>query len=305
MPIIQFRTNQFDQARLQTNRTLVLNTFYHTNRMIVKNLANVPFNELIDCFLRAFENYYVKMPNDLNYYQERWKMAKVDFNFSYGMFDKEKLVGFVIHAVDKRDGILTAFNTGTGVLPEYRGRKIVKSIYNYALEDLKRNGFERSTLEVITKNEPAIRSYKSIGFEIFKKYKCFHGPIKTNGSYKFDLKEIDIKTIVWENLPNQHLYSWDNQKESILGGNHMFFQVLNHNIPESYFIIRPDRNYLAQFDLINTENKGWNRLFSAIKQISETIKINNVDERLKDKIDHLNMMGLENHIDQYEMELKI
>jgi len=120
------------------------------------------------------------------------------------------------------------------------------------------------------------------------------------------LKEIDSNEIKWEELPNQELYSWDNQKESLLNGNYNYFQVLNNNNAESFFIIKPENGYLAQLDLLNSKNTdGWERLFAAIKQISTTIKLNNVDERLVDKINRLNVIGLENKINQYEMELKI
>ncbi len=273
--------------------------------MIVKKLSKTSFEKVLDCFLLAFENYYVKMPTDRNYYKERWRAANVDFNFSYGMFDEEKLVGFIIHAIDKRNGLLTAFNTGTGVIPKYRGKRIVKLIYEYALKDLEQNNIKKCTLEVITKNEIAIRSYERIGFKICKNYKCFNGTIKIKESDRFELKEVDLKSIDWKKLPNQQLYSWDNQKETILAGKYNFFQVLNNNVPESFFIINTNNNYVAQFDLLGAKNRGWNRLFSAIKQISDKIKINNVDDRLKEKIDSLNAIGLENTVDQYEMELKI
>ena len=81
--------------------------------MIVKDLGKTDFDELFDCFLKAFENYLVQLPTDRDYFKERWKMAKVDFNLSYGMFEHKRLVGFIINAVDRRDGKLTAFNTGT------------------------------------------------------------------------------------------------------------------------------------------------------------------------------------------------
>ena len=89
--------------------------------MIVKNLEKIEFDIIVDCFLKSFENYYVKLPTDKNYYKNRWRLAKVDYALSYGMFDDEKLVGFIISAIDKRNGEKIAFNTGTGVLPEYRG----------------------------------------------------------------------------------------------------------------------------------------------------------------------------------------
>ncbi|OIQ16617.1 MAG: GNAT family N-acetyltransferase [Flavobacterium sp. MedPE-SWcel] len=273
--------------------------------MTVQNLSNTPFDELLECFLLAFDDYYVKMPTDPNYYKQRWKAAKVDFSLSYGMFDNEKLIGFIIHAVDTRNGVLTAYNTGTGVIPEYRGRRVVKSIYEYALKDLKQNGIQKSTLEVITKNERAIKSYESIGFKIGKTFKCYNGTINIGNSDQFTVKEIDLNAIDWSNLPNQESYSWDNQKETILESKYSFFQVVYNNKPESFFIINSQKNYIAQFDVLNTESGNWNRLFTAIKQTSATIKINNVDERLTDKLYNLQAIGLNNIIDQYEMELSI
>ena len=272
--------------------------------MTVNNLSKGSFGEILDCFLLAFEDYYFKMPSNRYYYKKRWKAAKVDFNFSYGMFDEGKLVGFIIHAIDKRAGMLTAFNTGTGVIPEYRGKRIVKSIYEYALRDLSQNGIEKSILEVITKNDKAIRSYESVGFKICKKYKCYTGNIEIETFNQFELREIAFENVDWEKLPNQQFYSWDFQKETILEGNYTFFEVLNNQEPESFFIINPENQYLAQFDLLNAENKGWQRLFAAIQQVSSKIRIINVDERLQNKLDNIRLIGLENSIDQYEMELE-
>ena len=163
--------------------------------MIIKNLKDTSFEELFNCFIPSFENYFVKMPNDPNYFRERWDAAKVDYQLSYGAFDQGKLIGFIIHAIDQRNGVLTAFNTGTGVLPEYRGQRIVKSIYDYALKDLSQNGIHRSTLEVITQNKLAVKAYKSVGFQIYKHFKCYNGGIQLEDIPEVDLKEIDIQNI--------------------------------------------------------------------------------------------------------------
>ena len=273
--------------------------------MTVKNLSNLPFDELMDCFLAAFDNYYVKMPTDKNYYKNRWQAAKVDYSLSYGMFDESKLVGFILHAIDKRNGKLSAFNTGTGVLPEYRGRKIVKSIYNYALIDLKEKGIDECSLDVITKNNRAIKSYQSIGFHISKTYKCFSGVIKVENVNDVEFEELSMNSIDWDSLPNQQFYSWDNQKETILIDKYSFFQVINNSKPESYFIIKPENGYVAQCDLLNTDNTGWERLLTAIKQVSESVKIINVDSQLNTKVNSLVNCGLDNSIDQYEMKLTL
>lgn len=273
--------------------------------MTIKNLSNTPYDELIDCFLLAFENYFVPMSTDKNYFKQRWQVAGVDYGHSYGMFDHDKLVGFIIHAIDKRHGELTAFNTGTGVIPDYRGKRIVKSIYDHAIKDLRQHHINKSTLEVITKNEAAIKAYQSVGFQIVKTYKCFSGDLNPQASTDFNLKEINIKTLDWELLPNQHLYSWDNQKETVLKGDYNVFQVFQDDQPESFFIIHPEDGYIPQLEVLNNSSIGWKRLFSAIRQVSKTIRINNVDDRLKEKIEQLNLIGLKNPIDQYEMALKI
>ena len=273
--------------------------------MTVHHLSEISFDELMDCFFLAFEDYIIKMPTDKNYYWERWNASKVDFNYSYGMVDEDRLVGFIINAIDKREGILTAFNTGTGVIPAYRGRRIVKSIYEYALKDLFENGIARSTLEVITNNDKAVRLYEGIGFKKNKTYKCYAGDILIEEQTNFELEEIPLNSADWHDLPNQEYYSWDFQKETLLGGNYLLYRILFDNEPESFFIINPQNKTLAQFDILNANEASWKRLFSAIKKVSGNIKVNNVDDRLHDKLYYLNLYGLKNAVDQYEMELFI
>ncbi|RKN81395.1 GNAT family N-acetyltransferase [Ulvibacterium marinum] len=273
--------------------------------MIAKNLGNTDFELVLESFLLAFQDYFVTVPTDGNYYKERWKAAKVDFNFSYGMFDGEKLVGFVIHAIDHRNGKLTAFNTGTGVIPDYRGRKITRSIYEYAFADLKRIGVTNCVLEVIIKNKKAIRSYTGIGFKTYRTYQCFKGIINPKNIETVALTEVELEKVDWANLPNQGFYSWDHQKESILRSNYKFFHVVTDTIPESFFIIHPNTGYLVQFDVLKENKDAWNRLFSGTHRISSTLKVNNVDERLTDKLVQLRAIGLVNTIDQFEMRMEI
>ena len=121
----------------------------------------------------------------------------------------------------------------------------------------------------------------------------------------FEIEEVPLNAVDWDSLPKQEYYSWDFQKETLLGGSYIFYHVLFDNEPESFFIINPANQYLAQFDILNADRESWPRLFSAIKQVSGSIKVNNVDERLKDKLHYLRLLGLEHTVDQYEMELSI
>lgn len=273
--------------------------------MEVLTLNNASFEELIDCFLLAFENYHVKMPSNKDYYERRWKAAKVDYTLSYGMFTNGRLIGFIIHAIDNRFGIKTAFNTGTGVIPEFRGQRIIKSIYDLAIHDLKYNGIEKSTLEVIQENKKAIKAYQRVGFKICKEYNCFAGNINIDSEEEIRLEKIDYKEFDWNSLPNQDFYSWDFQKETIIGREYSFYQIVYDAKPESYFIFNEENKYIAQFDLFANNNNAWTRLFQGIKQISNEVKIINVDNRLIDKLNMINKIGIPRSVDQYEMELII
>mgnify|MGYP000456977244 CR=1 FL=1 len=283
--------------------------------MKIRNLSKTNLDDLIECFLLSFENYFVRMPTDKAYYKQRWQTAKVNYELSYGMFDDEKLVGFIIHAIDKRDKKLVAYNTGTGVIPSHRGQKIIQSVYQYAVLDLLKNGIEKCVLEVIIENKKAIKSYQNIGFEITKHYKCFAGELKIENQSKNDFEVIKIQysDINWSKIPNQTFYSWDNHFQIIKNRAYDYYQIWNKNTLEdkleSFFVIDSDNGYIAQFEILTNNKKNqeqiYQRLFLAIQEICSTIKINNIDTKFKDKIDFLDSIKVKNIIDQYEMEMNL
>ncbi|MEW7280310.1 GNAT family N-acetyltransferase [Aquimarina sp. 2201CG1-2-11] len=273
--------------------------------MIVKSLENIDFKVLIECFLEAFENYYVKMPTDHEYYKKRWKIANVQLGYSYGMFDQNKLVGFIINAIGDRNGQMIAFNTGTGVIPRYRGKRIVASLYEYAIPKLKEDGVSLCMLEVIKANIVAIKAYKQVGFKIIKNYKCYSGTLCIKDSINnYELKKVTNSYFDWDKLSQDH-YSWDNHIETVKYGDYDYYIVIRDKVTIGYFVIDADSGYIPQLDVLIDVPVNWDCLFSAIESISKTIKINNVDERLATKIEYLNRFGLKNTVDQFEMELDL
>ena len=273
--------------------------------MVVKSLEHIDFEIIIDCFLKAFENYFVKMPTDPVYYEKRWEAANVQYSQSYGMFDEEKLVGFIINAIGIRNGKIMAFNTGTGVIPAYRGKHIINSIYQYAIPKLKKIGVNTCSLEVITDNTIAIKVYERIGFKKIKKYHCYSGELALPYSVNdFELKKVDVSFLNWDKL-HQEQYSWDNHIETVKKGSYDYFVVEVSQQQVAYFIINPKNGYVAQFDVLIAGELHWKYLFSAIYSVAKSVKINNVDERLERKVRSLNQLKLENTVDQFEMILPI
>ena len=54
---------------------------------------------------------------------------------------------------------------------------MVDKIYKHALPQLEKRGIKRCTLEVITKNIPALKVYQRLGFKVIKEYQCYSGDV--------------------------------------------------------------------------------------------------------------------------------
>ncbi|MBL6445775.1 GNAT family N-acetyltransferase [Fulvivirga sp. 29W222] len=269
--------------------------------MKFKTLVDVPFEIVAKCFFKSFENYYVQFTKNARLFEERWRVAKVRYDFSVGVFEGEELIAFMLLAIDERDGVLSAFNAATGVLPAYRGNSLVKKMFDFALPVLRSNRVKHCSLEVIQENENAVRAYEKCGFKVARNYHCFGGKFQCEGSIG-QVEEASVVSIHKDELADQSIYSWENRIESIINGPFHFFTVMNNDKKESLFIINKSTGYLAQFDVLFDKPDVWGRLGAAIQSVSTQIKVNNVVGTLERKLEWLKASGLQNTINQYQME---
>jgi ribosomal protein S18 acetylase RimI-like enzyme len=277
--------------------------------MIIRNLHEIPPETIVDCLLIAFENYFVKMPSGHDYWINRWQGARVDYSLSAGIFDGEKLVGFILHGIDKdNDGLLTAFNCATGVLPEYRRKGIVGDLYNYLVPQLKEAGVKKCSLEVITKNNVAIQSYEKVGFAIVREYKCFFGQLKQGEQEEtlgYDL--IKTATPFWEKYNNIKAceFSWENNERALMalpGDAYDTWELTNEGNLAGYAILKPN-GHIVQFGTVNPTEM--HVLFDKLATIAENVRVINIDEKDKHVTGFLQERGLANTIDQYYMEYHV
>ncbi|MEM9547997.1 MAG: GNAT family N-acetyltransferase [Bacteroidota bacterium] len=273
--------------------------------MEIKALNNTTLQVIVECLSESFKNYFVKMPSDVSFWEKRFKAARVDYNLSFGVFDQEKLVAFIIHGIDRHNGQMTAFNTGTGVLESHRGLKLVDKIYDYALPVLKRNNIQKCMLEVIEENHVAVRVYERIGFKKDRFLRCFKGQI-SNTESTYNILEIDIDSIKDKIETFQKFYSWDHTFETIQKGGTLFksYLVKSKNGNDlGYFVTNTSNNALVQIEEFG--NGTWIEIISATRQIIPQIRINNIDSHRVDLIKAFLDVGLENHINQFEMDMPI
>jgi len=274
--------------------------------MHIQNLSTTDLEDIIFSILVSFDGYFVTMPSETAYWASRFKSGRVDFSLSFGMFDKDVLVGFIINGIDNFNGQLTAFNTGTGVVPKFRKQGIVAKLYAHAFPIFKRRGINHCALEVIQSNAVAIRVYERIGFSIQKSYNCFKGKLSSSRE-EARLEKKDFSSI--ENKFH-HFYAWDNCNEAIdksEESTYQTFEVFDFKSQKiGFFVINPQSGYLPQFEIYERSRvQHWQVLFDGVAQIAEDIKINNVDVRRKSLVEALLGLGLRNNINQFEMQLTI
>jgi len=137
-------------------------------------LSSVDKSQVYRAFMEAFADYAM----DASGTKEdtlllRMSKNSVDFDASPGAYDGDRLVGFTLIGIDEMDDTLTAYDAGTGIVSDFRRKGLAKSMFDHALPELKARGVKRFLLEVLQKNEPAIKAYQKSGFEIAREFRCF------------------------------------------------------------------------------------------------------------------------------------
>lgn len=272
--------------------------------MHVNSLESTPIEIIFDCFMTSFESYFVSFPNDLNYFKKRWQATGIDFSYSFGMFDQDKLVGFMLQAIGKYEGQLTAYNAGTGVIPSYRKQGVVAKLYDEAIPILQAKGVEACMLEVIKENEPAIRSYKRIGFKKTAELPCFGGEINIQGAFSLEVEVLDL-TEQLDKIKEPALYSWDNTFSVLSNSSFDFIKVTENKLPLGYIIVDLDTGYIAQLEAYSQQENEYIKLLYALKQKVNPVKMNNVNSIQKAKLAALKKGGLKSPITQYLMHLTL
>ena len=111
-------------------------------------------------FLKAFADYQI----DMSYMTEErmyYRAIKngVDYECSVGTFSQGEIVGFTCIGIDDWQGKKSAFDAGTGIIPDFRGKGIAKGMFDYAIPKLRDQGVNSFVLEVLQQHQAAIRAY--------------------------------------------------------------------------------------------------------------------------------------------------
>ncbi|MDR6463403.1 GNAT family N-acetyltransferase [Chryseobacterium sediminis] len=278
--------------------------------MEFKTLADITIDELLSVFNHSFSDYVVPFHLTKEVLVSKITAEKLDMNLSAGAFEDGKLVGFILQSEKVENGEKIIYNGGTGVVPESRGKGLVRKMYDFIIPVLKERNANTLLLEVIEGNQPAIRAYENLGFSIVRRLLCFNGSIK-QGKENAEVSIKDLKDFQWEKLRS----FWDIEP-SWQGSVFVLEPMLENYITlgayieeklVGYIVYGPISKKIYQFAV----DKGFRNqgvgtmLFNAIskKNGGQTIALNNVDDSSESTSKFLSeRAGLNNWLSQFEMK---
>ncbi|WP_454047485.1 GNAT family N-acetyltransferase [Chryseobacterium sp. Marseille-Q8038] len=281
--------------------------------MEFKTLTNITIDELLSVFNHSFSDYVVPFHLTKDVLVAKIAAEKLDMNLSAGAFENGKLVGFILQAEKVENGEKIIYNGGTGVVPESRGKGLVRKMYDFIIPILKERNANTLLLEVIEGNQPAIRAYENLGFSIVRRLLCFNGNIKhgeeNTGVVIKDLKDFqwDVLCSFWDIEP-----SWQGSVFVLepMPENYITLGAYDGDQLAGYIVYGPAAKKIYQFAVDKKyRNRGiGTMLFNAIREKNngQTIALNNVDDSSENTSKFLSeKIGLNNWLSQFEMKRSI
>ncbi|MGG0644389.1 GNAT family N-acetyltransferase [Sporosarcina gallistercoris] len=131
-----------------------------------KLMSSLSFEDAHALFNRGFEGYLVPMNLSFDTFMSRFSNDGLSPALSIVAFDGTEPVGFVLQGIREAEGQKFSWNGGTGIIPEYRGRKLGYSLIGEAEKLLKELNVSLATLESLSENKAAISLYKNCGYQV-------------------------------------------------------------------------------------------------------------------------------------------
>ena len=283
------------------------------NTILLRQLIGTPLKLIHETFQKAFTDYVE--PFDLTFDEFKYMIERrgCDLKLSFGAFHNSKLVGFTLNGIGLWNGKLTAYDTGTGIIKDFRKKGIATRMFNESLPILRKNNIKQYLLEVICTNIGAYELYKKAGFTVVREFDYYISAIdkiKLNAEREqnaFQIGEInypdwELLISFWEFHP-----SWQNSIDSIIRKieHFKFLGLFKNEVLIGYGIIEKASGDIPQFAISKTSRRkgAATFLFKHLMNYSNAgrIKIINYDKAYQPFKKFMESINLHSGIGQYEM----
>jgi ribosomal protein S18 acetylase RimI-like enzyme len=227
-----------------------------------------------------------------------------------------------LNAIDYWDGKLTAYDCGTGTIPEFRKKGIGNQIFNELLPILRKENVKQYLLEVIQNNTAAYNLYKKRNFKITREFDCLQGErLFIERNLKVDITDIstmsfniqELKSIDWNIAKRFWDYypSWQNSDLSVLRVKDSFGYIGAFLQKELVGYLVYEKNggitQLAVHPKHRSQKIALHLLDMLMKKCpnNERFNIINIDSRDTSLLAFFQKLGFRSFTSQYEMVLEI
>lgn len=227
------------------------------SHITVQSLACTDVQILRSCFNASFQQYYVPLHLSKEQFADKITAEAIDLKLSFGLFDQEELVGFILHGIDIIGNQKIAYNAGIGILPEYRGYKLSYRLYEHSISQLKKEGIGKAILEVVEQNIPAIKTYLRMGFNVTRKLNSYQGKPILNDPMAIEVET--LPSLDWELIRKSCEWnpSWQYSTNCIKRAlSEYTLQIVRQDKePVAYCIANFNTGRIAHFGCVNIEFK--------------------------------------------------
>jgi ribosomal protein S18 acetylase RimI-like enzyme len=283
-------------------------------------LSDTPFATVASAFNEAFADYYLHMGS----HAETWLKSRcaknaVDWDCSVGAFVDDRLVGFMLTGVDTWGSDLAAFDAATGIVPDYRGQGLARTMFEHARPLLRKRNVRRFLLEVLQINEPAIKAYRKTGFTVTRQFDCFQldlGEARTPAVARPD--GILIRPARREDvlgLADQLDWppSWENSLSSIqrIPDTVLAFGAHSDHFLVGTIVYYPLLNWIVNlvvhrdFRRRGVGSRLLGHLLAHLPPRVQSVKLVNVQGDDRATIGFLEKAGFRRYVQQFEMEMEL
>ena len=277
----------------------------------VRPLNERDFNDLHECWCAAFGDYQVKLdlsPSDLN-----TMLTQNGFSYaaSVAAFQDGRMVGFLLNGLRTYNGALTAYDTGTAIIPDFRGKGLSGQMFAEVEKVLHEKDVKRYLLEVLQENKRAYNVYLKNGFAIVREFNCLEA---CADAFKATVQDITITPSSFNDclplIPTMLEYnpSWQHKTEALqaIKNTLNFYTARIGNAAVGYCVFQPSRKRILQIGAAPSHReKGvyealFGRLFADLGDQGKIMAINIPPDAAQLTRTFKNC-GFKSFVDQYEM----
>jgi ribosomal protein S18 acetylase RimI-like enzyme len=287
------------------------------SKISIKQLAGIDFEIIYAASMKAFSDYPVPVVLSIQELQYMLERRGCDLSLSFGAFDNNDLIGFVLNGTGDWQGNRTVYDTGTGLIKEYRRRGIATRLFKQSLPILRQNKIDQYLLEVIQENTSAFDLYQKEGLKVTREFNCFVTPMSAI-KLRDDVLNDDFSIIRVEN-PDWQLFSsfwdfdpsWQNSIDSIRRKIEHFtiLAALNDGTPVGYGIIENQTGDMPQIAIKKSYRRRGiaTELFRNLLSYSDSdeLRIINTNSDSESFKKFAESIHLHQSMDQYEMILQL